>query len=447
MLNLKLKTIRHKYRALSPSRPGRRRLSPVQITFLTLLALWLLDASHHIYQFYIPRPPIPLDAPFQTGCSIPDTSLPHENAVILMLARNNELAGAKKSITSLEEKFNRWFHYDVLFLNDEPFSKEFQDALRPIVSGKVMFETIANDTDMWGFPAWIDVDEAREVIAGQEDKGIKYGSLESYHHMCRFNSGRFFLHPALLPYRYYWRVEPDIEFLCSITYDPFRQMALHKKIYGYVMAIWELPVTAPSLFKHIADYKAMKRIPSTDYWNSFVMPSWAPWFLRSSLQYWRGRDAQGDQWNWCHYWSNFEIADMEWFRSREYREFFDMLDLAGGIYYERWGDAPIHSLAAALLLRPEQTHKFSDFGYTHDGLQTCPENKADAQLLETDVLNAPGNATLSFTGVEDLEGSWVDEAWDPEVRGGEGCRCSCKKDIAKELSQRVCGWQLGRAIG
>jgi mannosyltransferase len=74
----------------------------------------------------------------------------------------------------------------------------------------------------------------------------------------------------------------------------------------------------------------------------------------------------------CHFWSNFEIADMEFFRSAAYRKIFDYLDRDGGFYYERWGDAPVHSLAAAMLLRPEELHHFSDFGYVHDGLQVCP---------------------------------------------------------------------------
>jgi hypothetical protein len=34
----------------------------------------------------------------------------------------------------------------------------------------------------------------------------------------------------------------------------------------------------------------------------------------------------------------------------------------GGFYYERWGDAPVHTLAAAMLLKPEQLHHFSDVG-------------------------------------------------------------------------------------
>lgn len=47
------------------------------------------------------------------------------------------------------------------------------------------------------------------------------------------------------------------------------------------------------------------------------------------------RDASGDAWNLCHYWNNFEIADLDFFRSKEYREFFDYLDPKGGFYYER----------------------------------------------------------------------------------------------------------------
>jgi Glycolipid 2-alpha-mannosyltransferase len=30
--------------------------------------------------------------------------------------------------------------------------------------------------------------------------------------------------------------------------------------------------------------------------------------------------------------------------------YFDYLDHTGGFFYERWGDAPVHSLAAVMLL-------------------------------------------------------------------------------------------------
>jgi Glycolipid 2-alpha-mannosyltransferase len=55
-------------------------------------------------------------------------------------------------------------------------------------------------------------------------KGVLYGGRESYHHMCRYFSGFFQLHPLLADVDFYWRVEPDVHFYCDLAYDPFRYM-------------------------------------------------------------------------------------------------------------------------------------------------------------------------------------------------------------------------------
>ena len=72
-------------------------------------------------------------------------------------------------------------------------------------------------------------------------------------------------------------------------------------------------------------------------------------------------------------WSNFEIADMDFWRSEAYSTFFDYLDNTGGFYYERWGDAPVHSIGAALLANKSQVHFFRDIGYRHPPFQRCPQ--------------------------------------------------------------------------
>lgn len=59
-----------------------------------------------------------------------------------------------------------------------------------------------------------------------------------------------------------------------------------------------------------------------------------------------------------HFWSNFELADFSFFRSKKYQDYFEYLDRAGGFFYERWGDAPVHSLAVGIFLKPEQVHYF-----------------------------------------------------------------------------------------
>lgn len=37
----------------------------------------------------------------------------------------------------------------------------------------------------------------------------------------------------------------------------------------------------------------------------------------------------------CHFWSNFEIGRLSFFRSAPYLQLFDHLDRAGGFFYER----------------------------------------------------------------------------------------------------------------
>ena len=73
---------------------------------------------------------------------------------------------------------------------------------------------------------------------------------------------------------------------------------------------------------------------------------------------------EGD-YNLCHFWSNFEIADLNFWRGEAYTKYFEYLDQKGGFYYERWGDAPVHSLAAALFLNMDELHWFHDIGYKH----------------------------------------------------------------------------------
>jgi len=62
-------------------------------------------------------------------------------------------------------------------------------------------------------------------------------------------------------------------------------------------------------------------------------------------------DDGGKTYNKCHFWSNFEIGNLDWLRSPAYIDYFSSLDQDGGFFYERWGDAPVHSIAAALMLK------------------------------------------------------------------------------------------------
>ena len=83
-------------------------------------------------------------------------------------------------------------------------------------------------------------------------------------------------------------------------------------------------------------------------------------------------DDGGDTYNKCHFWSNFEVGSLDWLRSDAYIDFFESLDQDGGFFYERWGDAPVHSIAAGLLLDKSEIKFFNDIAYWHVPFTHCP---------------------------------------------------------------------------
>ena len=109
----------------------------------------------------------------------------------------------------------------------------------------------------------------------------------------------------------------------------------------------------------------------------------------------------------------FEIASLSLWRSEAYRAYFDALDASGGFFYERWvsyrssfwsslsadlsrpfspsttperapalllrylhafkGDAPLHSIGAALFLNRSEIHFAKEIGYFHAPFQHVPQ--------------------------------------------------------------------------
>ncbi|KAK9771360.1 putative Glycolipid 2-alpha-mannosyltransferase [Seiridium cardinale] len=382
-------------------RPARRL--PLWLILPVFLA-FSLEVCYHLYQYHVPRPDRELDTPFFTSCQEPDASAKRENAVLVMMSRNSELDKAKRTITSIDNAFNKWYNYPIVFMNDEPWDQKFITELNQTSRGLATFEVIPKET--WSFPGYVNEAAAKMSIKEQGDRGLPHAGSEGYHHMCRFYSGKFYQLEALKKYKWYWRLEPDVDFTCAITYDPFVEMAKHNKVYGFTIALWEVGSTCPSLFREVADWKEMHNLPTNNLWRAMVQASWMPYPFRKFLNFLASRDRHGDPWSLCHYWSNFEIADMDLFRGQAYQDFFEYLDKKGGFYFERWGDAAVHSLAVAMFVDPKKVHHFEDFGYRHDLLYQCPANAPGGQLPESTIL---GNET----------------SWAPEIEGGIGCRCQC----------------------
>jgi len=275
------------------------------------------------------------------------------NATFVTLARNSDVWDISRSIRQVEDRFNRNYNYDWVFLNDNDFDETFKKVTTALTSGKAKYGRI--DSDHWGFPDFIDQEKAKKVREDMHNRKIIYGDSISYRHMCRYESGFFFRHPLMLDYEWYWRVEPSIELFCDISYDPFKFMKEHKKKYSFVLSLYEYVETIPTLWDSVKGF--IKKHPEHIAENNSME------FLS---------DDGGESYNHCHFWSNFEIGNLDWLRSQAYIDYFNHLDRDGGFFYERWGDAPVHSIAAGLMLDKEEIHFFNDIAYYHVPFTHCP---------------------------------------------------------------------------
>lgn len=133
-------------------------------------------------------------------------------------------------------------------------------------------------------------------------------------------------------------------------------MAEYNKTYGFTIAVKELRETVPNIFRYASAYKRVKGLESKGLWEMFLeepeeQPEDKPKEEKKEeklpeeiLQTEQGDQSipdvdpeamEGEKYNMCHFWSNFEIARLDFFRSKEYEEFFDMMDKSGGFWMER----------------------------------------------------------------------------------------------------------------
>ncbi|BFZ62518.1 alpha 1,2-mannosyltransferase 2.4.1 [Saitoella coloradoensis] len=316
------------------------------------------------------------------------------NATFVTLARNGDVWEMAKSIREVEDRFNHRYNYPWVFLNDVPFSEEFITVTSGLASGPVHYGVIGHDH--WSFPPWLDEQKAEAARKDMEERKIIYGGSKSYRHMCRFESGFFYRHELMQQFEYYWRVEPSIEMFCDVEYDPFLYMKENNKKYAFAISLYEYPDTIPTLWDETKKFiQAKPELVPKDNAMRFIS------------------DDDGENYNRCHFWSNFEIASMDLWRGEGYSAFFDHLEKAGGFFYERWGDAPVHSIGAALFLKPEEIHWFGDMGYYHVPFTHCPigdEFRKKCHCNPRDTFDFKGySCTRKFL---ELQGTELPKGWE-----------------------------------
>jgi alpha 1,2-mannosyltransferase len=252
----------------------------------------------------------------------------------LTLLPNSSSNGTRSLFSEFVQRFDNYFNnafnYPVIiFYEPGDISEADRNRMRASTSSTLFFQRVEFE-----LPPYVN----KTMISKHCSQLAKFGL--GYRHMCRFHALKVYQEPILETdgLEYIWRLDDDSVFTRPVGYDVMRFMRNRKLQYAYALLSVDSLDCIVGLEEAIQRYaKFMSITPRSD------------WQLPTIV------------------YNNFEISAASFWRSTSYRQFINYIDRLGGIYYYRWGDAPIKSAAVALLLQRNETHHFSDIGYVHQG--------------------------------------------------------------------------------
>jgi len=246
-------------------------------------------------------------------------------AAVYYLAKADRLNLLDSSLSSLYYSFLYSFDYPVIVFHEADSRDLLGWMFRKHVHIRLFFQEVRFD-----IPGHIN---ASAVVFN-----ITCLSYLSYRHMCRFHAKQVYEQAILVGLEYMWRLDDDSLLPLPINYDLFVFMQRHHFQYGYIKIHMDSYDCTIGLWEAVKRYEKLKHLKSP-YFHKWTEPK--------------------------IFYNNFEISALSLWTSKQYQDYINYIDQLGGIYYYRWGDAPIKSIAVMLFLREEATHLFADVTYQH----------------------------------------------------------------------------------
>lgn len=234
------------------------------------------------------------------------------------------------SLEALDRYFNNKYQYPIVMFheNETTFDSDRRLILAKTKS-KIFFQTVRF--------------RVPDFLPPNPRQRIMFCPMKTigYKHMIRFQAKGIYEQPIIRGFDYVMRLDDDSLILRPIEYDVFEYMRLHRIQYGYYYSHKDSPMCVYGLWFIARAYIKMVNVRPTFFYK------WPKFHI---------------------FYNNFEISKLSFWLSDDYQKYIEYIDRLGGIYYNRWGDAPIKTIAVSLFLPRNQTHHFNDIGYLHQGI-------------------------------------------------------------------------------
>ena len=261
----------------------------------------------------------------------------------LMLLENNVLPFCKSKI-------------DIILFHEESFDETYQTQVKTskycnIIFVKIEFKVPNYSKEIMGqipefYPHPTHAKGGPHGESYFKEHGHYHpGFSMGYRHMCRFFTGWMYEQEILKNYEYYLRLDTDSFIHSPVKYDFFEWMKTNMCEYGFISQA--IQQDNPNVIIGL--------------WNTVKT-----WIYEKNIQTKIDINQIPDG---KMFYTNFELGKVSSFiKGSLYFDFYKYIDLTGGIYTKRWGDAPLKFLGVNLFINPNAIKSVSGFVYQHGAI-------------------------------------------------------------------------------
>lgn len=274
---------------------------------------------------------------------------------VMFVDDKTKLTDITKTVTNIQSTFNYWLNYPWVFISatGDEFAT-MQTELEPLLANTPYQLETANKT-FWEIPEWIDMGklaQSRHIL-----RTFPNGDSQYYRLLTRYFLGTFALEPFMSKFDWYWNLEPGMELTCDLDFDIFRFMQDDSKILGINGA----QKSDQKRDDQLGDL--VKGIMEKN--KDMLAPDWIKNFVIN-------KDAKEFEYRHYQFVTTNHIANLNFYRSKPYLKFFEIVDKKGGIFHHGWTIDYIQTTASALLTDKDRT-KYLDFmGFNGNSYTVCP---------------------------------------------------------------------------
>lgn len=258
----------------------------------------------------------------------------------------------KTCLYFLFRNFNQKFKYPIIILHEGDYDKPSQEEI--ILSIRQSFRQLISfkqiDKEDFEVPPHIDVAKVNKII---DIKAVPYWRNLRYRLMCYFWLKQFFKYTK--DFDYVMRLDDDSIIEEPIKDDLFSIVSSRNLVYmsnivhidcglcNYGMKELFCKLLPECKEKLDAGMFIQAKVsPTSEYFSKFKQ-------IRDIVE---NRDTGCDEFIAempIMYYNNFFITSTAFWQQEKIKDLIDKIDAHGGIFYYRYGDAPIHTLIVSLL--------------------------------------------------------------------------------------------------